>query len=104
QYNAASLSGAASNIPLIFGQRATGTFNAAGGILSVQINTIGSTGSLNWNGTANGNWNVSQDQNWFNTTTSAQDAFFQGDAVNFGDAAGAVTKMNEICLVEADTA
>jgi autotransporter-associated beta strand protein len=100
-FNAASLSGSVSNMTLQFGQRAIGTINTATpGQLRLNISSIGSTGIMNWNGTANGTWNLSGEQNWFNTNTAQQDAFFAGDTVNFLDGVGLTTDIEKVGLLE----
>ena len=74
--------------------------SASGGVLTLNITSVGSTGALNWNGTVNGNWNVSADQNFFNTNTNQQDGFFQGDSVTLGDATGVITAINKVGLLQ----
>jgi fibronectin-binding autotransporter adhesin len=55
---------------------------------SIIVTLTGSAGNLVWNnnaGAGNGLWDIQTDANFFNTGTSAQDLYYEGDNVTFND-------------------
>jgi autotransporter-associated beta strand protein len=70
-----------------FGARGTPpVLSIAGNALQLMVS--GTSGApLTWKGNVDANWNVNATANWLNTSSNAQDKFFQLDTVRFDDSA-----------------
>ena len=86
-----SLTGSLSNLMLASraGTLSIGASNISSGDNAVYLSVTGTvSASLNWNSFSSSNFDLVTSKNWFNTGTSSQDYYYQGDAVNFPDGPG----------------
>jgi fibronectin-binding autotransporter adhesin len=69
--------------------------NSVPGQIGIIVTGSSGAATLVWNSTSSGNWDIATSANWFNTGTSANDEFFNGDNVTFNDSTpGVQTNIN----------
>jgi autotransporter-associated beta strand protein len=82
-----TVSGSTAGWTFNFGARGTPpVLSIAGNALQLMVSSTAGA-PLTWKGTVDGNWNVNTTANWLNTSSNAQDKFFQLDTVRFDDTA-----------------